>query len=654
MLCETCTRMLRDLRDEKNEHVGRHHGDLKSFEVAAAAGCCICQPMMRYALKHAGSRHECLVDSFRYTQRYMAANKEQFFFFITLPICNGETFDIYRSFMITSTKGFALLKNSDTRDPTTGEPLGKAVHRIRRWMDDCLENHNCLRNPSTPAFYPSRLLDLGDTTFRVIRTATERPHDPYVALSYCWGSDPKFLRLTNLNEDDLQARAGNPLSELPTAFREAIEVVKRLNHRYLWIDSLCILQSGPGSADDWRVESTKMHEVYANSVFTLALANAASPEESVLGGGPIEHDCTPPFVFNDNTASTDCPWQIITSVDYFKEALYDQPLSKRAWALQERVMATRVVSFGSGGELFWDCAQLPNACEKIPGGLQCTQLVEPDDQDMFKLAKKSIPDAKEHEALVDVWFKLVDEYTRRSLTYPKVDKLVAISAIAKSIERSLDDVYIAGHFWKTLPLSLDWVVESAYSRGLRPQAKRMWSSQSAIGRDDRHCIPSWSWASMDGPIICYTDDGTMPSREYASLADAESYVIVSNDGSDSSVPQRIPTVSIRGHCCAIQWQEGRPVLLARSEEWDKNYYLTVDLDEPDFVWPDGTNHVIVALAALASNQIWSGLMLEKATQDGEAVYRRIGHFKLRSKQSLNLWSERDLLFGVEKVLIKLM
>jgi hypothetical protein len=36
---------------------------------------------------------------------------------------------------------------------------------------------------------------------------------------------------------------------------------------YIWIDSLCIIQD---QQEDWQIESSKMGDVYRNSLFTIA------------------------------------------------------------------------------------------------------------------------------------------------------------------------------------------------------------------------------------------------------------------------------------------------------------------------------------------------------------------------------------------------
>ena len=62
-------------------------------------------------------------------------------------------------------------------------------------------------------------------------------------------------------------KAGIDYTRLPRRFQDAIAISRRLGVRYLWIDSLCILQNCP---NDWRRESAKTQHVYSNAYVTLA------------------------------------------------------------------------------------------------------------------------------------------------------------------------------------------------------------------------------------------------------------------------------------------------------------------------------------------------------------------------------------------------
>jgi hypothetical protein len=74
-------------------------------------------------------------------------------------------------------------------------------------------------------------------------------------------------------------KAGFPISILPQTFKDAISVVRRFGARYLWIDSLCILQD---SIEDWRREAVLMKDVYKNSLCNIAATGASNTEEGLF------------------------------------------------------------------------------------------------------------------------------------------------------------------------------------------------------------------------------------------------------------------------------------------------------------------------------------------------------------------------------------
>jgi hypothetical protein len=85
-----------------------------------------------------------------------------------------------------------------------------------------------------------------------------------------------------------------------------------------------------------------------------------------------------------------------------------------------------------------------------------------------------------------VWAHAVQAYTAGSLTNSE-DKLVAISAIAREVQPLMRSRYLAGHWEADLVLQLAW---SGTNFSARPKSYR---------------APSWSWASIDGPIQQFYD-----------------------------------------------------------------------------------------------------------------------------------------------------
>ena len=199
-----------------------------------------------------------------------------------------------------------------------------------QWLDDCMSKHTACKIVESPKFMPGRLIDVqcNEDSIRVFETGTPGPYhhtalssagdekssslasrfstafkgsldrlsigpsflltsntslaEPrvkYTALSHCWGKT-KTLRLTHDTYDAYTGLEGIRISDLPATFRDAVSITRRLGVRYLWIDSLCIIQD---SKEDWNLQSGQMAAIYTHAWLTLAAAASAS---SVAGFFP--------------------------------------------------------------------------------------------------------------------------------------------------------------------------------------------------------------------------------------------------------------------------------------------------------------------------------------------------------------------------------
>lgn len=77
---------------------------------------------------------------------------------------------------------------------------------------------------------------------------------------------------------------------------------------------------------------------------------------------------------------------------------------------------------------------------------------------------------------------MVENYTFCDLTYPEKDKLIGIAGIARRC--GFHEDYLAGLWRSFLPWQLLWSVKY----------------QNDSSRNPRLGVPSWSWASVDGPV----------------------------------------------------------------------------------------------------------------------------------------------------------
>jgi hypothetical protein len=157
------------------------------------------------------------------------------------------------------------------------------LEQAKRWLVQCSETHTLCKQTTPIKRLPTRLIEVGaldsvngDEGISVVRlriSAGLSLSTPYTTLSHCWGGKMPFM-LVSSNIHHLMDKI--VVSELPITFQHAIAITKRLGIRYIWIDSLCIIQD---SEDDWRRESSTMNQVYQFGYCNIAAAAAANSSE---------------------------------------------------------------------------------------------------------------------------------------------------------------------------------------------------------------------------------------------------------------------------------------------------------------------------------------------------------------------------------------
>lgn len=113
-----------------------------------------------------------------------------------------------------------------------------------QWLSECLRKHGdkCHTHGWEAARKIPEHLRVIDVEELCI-VEPDSPSDHYVALSYIWGNKDDLLGklfLTENNQAALQKPGGlkDSLSKIPRAIVDAMEVVKAIGQRYLWVDSL--------------------------------------------------------------------------------------------------------------------------------------------------------------------------------------------------------------------------------------------------------------------------------------------------------------------------------------------------------------------------------------------------------------------------------
>jgi hypothetical protein len=237
--------------------------------------------------------------------------------------------------------------------PVLPEPEGAARFALlRTWLEWCDRNHACNRENVKPQrVSPTRLLYVGHVDPEVLLLYVPQDNEgvKYTALSHRWGNDPpsKDNPRYCTTDGNIAARLNRfNLSELPKTFQDAVRVTRELGIEYLWIDSLCIIQ---WNAEDWKREAGRMEDVFALAYCTIAATSAVDSNAGFLA----RNARTEYMRVQDTTGHQVC---ICTHMDDFEKDVQEAELNKRAWVMQERVLAKRTIHF-SANQTYWECGE---------------------------------------------------------------------------------------------------------------------------------------------------------------------------------------------------------------------------------------------------------------------------------------------------------
>ncbi|KAL8789154.1 MAG: hypothetical protein Q9213_001261 [Squamulea squamosa] len=261
----------------------------------------------------------------------------------------------------------------------------------------------------------------------------------YTALSHYWGPPERHpIKTTTKNLDEMMTRI--LINKLPNTFRDAVDTTRELGKRFLWIDSLCIIQD---DEDDWAKESALMASVYGQSYCTLA---ALSSQNATEGCRLVPHIRT--AICRSTEIDTQDEYHNSYRIRFFEREPRDwhkeygdnpythsefgtpeTPLRSRAWTLQERELSVRKIHF-SKDQLLWECCEL-KASAQLPWHHKTTE----DDLETFPvrnaLTENTVPGGP--VAMRDRWYQLMEDYSTRSLTN-KLDTLPALSGLAQQYQ----------------------------------------------------------------------------------------------------------------------------------------------------------------------------------------------------------------------------
>ncbi|KAK2769649.1 HET domain-containing protein [Colletotrichum kahawae] len=384
---------------------------------------------------------------------------------------------------------------------------------------------------------PTRLIDVGfrgpgkeHDEPRLVITANYPPlqdadeDQRYIALSYCWGPSEKAARQLMTKTLTLQDRLRQiPFSTLPKTHQDALQICTLLGVRYIWIDSLCIVQD---DKSDWEREADQMGVVYARAYLTICAGQGNSSLDGFLMRTCPSNSAKIPFTsslkpavsgcFSLFAPSRECP-EVLTLIpgkefDPFDLGLtmydpyaYDKNCSwsERGWTFQEAILSPRILFFGksmvhvcSGDDLIYSEDAIYDITPK--------EVQDKSNRFLRNMQQESLGTSED-----DMWYQwrgLISSYSCRSLTY-RSDIFPALSALAKIwTERAKGDC-LAGIFSSDLNNGLLWSIEREQSA----------SEYLSTFTEEAYTAPSWSWASQPRGIIWVSHAKTTYKPEFQLL-----------------------------------------------------------------------------------------------------------------------------------------
>ncbi|OBT58403.1 hypothetical protein VE04_00772 [Pseudogymnoascus sp. 24MN13] len=355
-------------------------------------------------------------------------------------------------------------------------------HNVACWKEDISRSRRegpvTVKFPFRPFI---RLLDLKDDCL-VETSATP----VFVALSYVWGRIEVFKTLKNTLPGLMKPGSLSKNYDLfPTTIQDAITMTRQLDYRYLWIDSICILQ------DDELDKSTQvqnMDAIFTRANFLIIAAGGGHANAGLIGlNGGDRH-------ITQHTATYSDELSLLSLTIAPNDDLNASVWNSRCWTYQEYVLSRRSLVFTENSVHF--------QCGQVCGWSEDINKLWPD----FYLSASEltiVPSRGEEPPTVTLditdtigiahhhYFRMVNEYTVRDMTYPS-DRLSGFQGILNFYNMKYGPVFTWG-MW-----SGEMLVHSL-----------IWQPQQDLARvpideeTNAPIYPSWSWAGWSGPVMYY-------------------------------------------------------------------------------------------------------------------------------------------------------
>jgi hypothetical protein len=329
--------------------------------------------------------------------------------------------------------------NNDITGRYLGEDSKSDDHfnNVRKWLFDCTSHERCnldissggkIDNRNVPL--PARCIYVPPEEEGVRLEETGGRRGAYITLSHRWNGATELCKTVKSNYDD---RLHGTFGSVQALFYNIFDIARKLGIRYVWIDSLCIVQD---DKVDWEREAPKMSQYYQFSTLSVACT------EPCLELGLFTQ-------FSDDYH----PWSRLARLPYrdarghhsgwfyiyrrkheihkqYEHEIKNSELLRRGWIVQEWILSRRILWYTPSG-LYWECVSEPARTsfgEKLDIHHRNTQNISLELKTSFDFSQG---DSYDH------WYRMVEMYAPTFLSKVAQDRMLALSSLARAIQGRL-------------------------------------------------------------------------------------------------------------------------------------------------------------------------------------------------------------------------
>jgi hypothetical protein len=290
---------------------------------------------------------------------------------------------------------------------------------------------------------------------------------------------------------------------LPNTIEDAIALTINLGYSYIWIDRLCINQTGQS---DMHIQINQMQAIYANAAATIIAAIGSDPSSGFPG-------LTIPRLQQQITGFAG--FTLASSLSDPRLSVQMSAWMSRGWTYQEAIFSRRRI-FVTPEQIYFECGSM-SCSESLILPLERLHCTRRGNQRGYMRTSKYLFQIQPsvtwekwnkyiHQRLANTFMRQVFEYSRRKLTYQSDILRGFLGVLQSYFPANLSQCHIWG-----IPFVND-----------NPGYFLHWDSLCPSTR--RHGFPSWSWSGWHGPF----QDVLCPQVSYDTKAPFKIWIEQSN------------------------------------------------------------------------------------------------------------------------------